>query len=92
MMLGGMSDALLLIALGLGYLVFYVANREEKGLKALGFFLGTFIMMLAAVLLVSNTLFSARMCRMGKMGMMPGGRMMHGQMQVAPQAAAPVKK
>lgn len=77
-MMSGMVEALLLISLALGYVVFYLANREEKALRNLGFFIGVFVMALSAVLIFNN-LASGKFC--GKMG---GKGMMMKQRQMMP--------
>lgn len=67
MMMGGVTNAILLVALALGYVVYYLGRREEKELKTVGYVIGTFIICFAIFCLVSNMLISARMCNlMGK--------------------------
>lgn len=39
----GMRAGFLLIALGMGYAVLYLAKREEKGMRLLGLAIGTMI-------------------------------------------------
>jgi hypothetical protein len=39
----GIADTLLLIALGVGYAVLYLTKREEKGMRLLGYTIGTLI-------------------------------------------------
>ena len=43
----GLSDAMLLIALGMGYFVLYFALKEQKKLRLIGLFVGAMIMGLA---------------------------------------------
>lgn len=52
----GNFEALLLIALGMGYLVLYLAKREDKGLQFLGYIVGVIIITLSLIYLVGNTL------------------------------------
>lgn len=64
MMLGfsGMFEALLLIALGIGYIVLYLAKREEKDLQTIGYIIGTLIMILAIFYLVGSLWLQVRLC------------------------------
>jgi len=55
----GMFEALLLIALGFGYIVLYLAKREDKRLQFLGYFLGAVIITLSLTYLVINVLTQA---------------------------------
>lgn len=84
-MVGGISDAVLLLALGLGYIVCYLANREERGLRAIGYLIGVFMIILSALLILNNLLLSARLCR--KMGgmILPHKMMMSPAMPSTPQ-------
>ena len=50
----GTKNALLVIGLGIGYLVLYLAKREEKGLQALGYFLGTIIILYCGFCILLN--------------------------------------
>jgi hypothetical protein len=72
------ANAVLLVALALGYIVCYLANREEKSLRTGGYMVGVFIIIFSGILLVNNLLLSTRECMlMGKLGMMmPQHRMM----------------
>ena len=47
-------DMLFLIALGLSYIVLYFANREEKGLRLIGYFIGTLILGLTVAYMVGD--------------------------------------
>lgn len=58
--------ATLLIALGLGYIVCYLAKREDKFLKTLGYLIGTFVIALSALIILANIILDARFC--SKMG------------------------
>ena len=75
---GGLTFGILLLALGVGYIVCYLANREEKALRSLGLIIGGIIIAVSAVMLLNNLLFSARMCSGPRgMGMMvPSHKMM----------------
>jgi hypothetical protein len=53
----------LLIALALGYLVLYLAKREEKFLKGLGLFIGVFIIVTASLQLLGKLLIRVRICQ-----------------------------
>lgn len=75
------NEGALLIALGLGYIVCYLANREEKALRQVGFLIGTFIIALSVIMIVNQLLLSARMCNMAAKGFMPHKMMMKGQPQ-----------
>lgn len=65
--MGGMEigKALLLIALGIGYIVLYLANREEKGLRAAGIIAGVLIMGLSAIMILGKLAMCAKFCKMG---------------------------
>lgn len=54
MMFLGASKALLLIAMGIGYIVLYLAKREEKGLQFLGYIIGIVIVILGALFIVTS--------------------------------------
>ena len=54
MLIFGKNEALLLIALALGYIVLYLAKREEKGLQFLGYFLGTLVISVSALLIIRD--------------------------------------
>jgi hypothetical protein len=59
MQFSGLADAILLVALGIGYVVLYLAKREEKGLQLTGYLIGGLIIILAAFYIVGNILFRA---------------------------------
>lgn len=44
----------LLIALALGYIVCYLANKEHKALKTAGYTIGTFIIVLSSILILAK--------------------------------------
>jgi len=52
--LPGTFEALLLIALGIGYIVLYFAKREEKSLQLIGYFIGSLIIVLACIYTIGN--------------------------------------
>lgn len=52
--LTGIKTAILLIALAFGYIVCYLANREEKDLKILGNVIGIFIIGMGIFLLLDT--------------------------------------
>lgn len=72
----GMTNALLLIALAFGYIVFYLANKEKKALRNLGFFIGIFVLAMSAIFIL-NSLTSGKHCDKKMM-------MKHRQMMSAP--------
>ncbi len=49
----GMQIGIMLIALGLGYIVWYLSNREEKDLRIVGKTIGTIIVGLSMYFIVS---------------------------------------
>lgn len=55
------SEALILIALGIGYIVIYLAKREEKQMQFLGYTIGAVIIVLAIVYLAVSVWFQGRM-------------------------------
>lgn len=54
---GSIADTLLLFALGIGYIVLYLARREEKGLRLVGYAIGGGIIVLALLYILSSLLF-----------------------------------
>lgn len=46
--------ALLLIALGTGYLITALANKEGKNLKVLGYIIGIFVMVTSIILILNS--------------------------------------
>jgi hypothetical protein len=58
----GVSDVLLLIALGTGYMVFYLAKREDKGLRLIGFVIGTVIVASAISYMLINIIAQNQLC------------------------------
>lgn len=54
MMFSGISQGLYLLCFGLGYFVLYVARKSEKGLAFLGYFAGTFLMVVSMLLFVTS--------------------------------------
>lgn len=72
-----MNGVGLLATLGLGYIVCYLANREEKFLRTLGYSIGTFMIVISCILLLAKAAsfaqLGSKMCPMkGGMGMMSG--------------------
>jgi len=80
--LGG--NAILMVSLGIGYLILYFAKREEKGLQALGYFLGTVIMLYSAIFILLNVIGITP--RVSRMMMRPSPQMMPSTPQVPPSA------
>ena len=54
MQFSGLSDAILLVALGVGYVVLYLAKREEKSLQLMGYLIGGVIIVMAAVYILGS--------------------------------------
>lgn len=76
---GGLTYGILLLALGVGYIVCYLANREDKRLRSLGLIIGAVIIAVSTLMLLNNLLLSAQMCgsmRGGMGAMMPMHKMM----------------
>ena len=66
MMMGGLpvvKDVALLFALGLGYMVLYFANKEQKGLRLIGYFVGSFILGLSIAYLLVGFLWQGECAR-----------------------------
>lgn len=78
----GIFEALLLIALGSGYIVLYLAKREEKGLQFIGYMIGVIIIALSLIYLVGHILTQAYY---------PKARFFKGmrQQRMMPQSAVP---
>lgn len=55
------TEAVLLVALALGYVVFYFANQEEKRLKMLGHIIGGFVMALSIILIIASVTMNVKM-------------------------------
>lgn len=60
------SEAFFLIALGIGYIVLYLANREEKSLRTTGFLIGILIIGISGIHLLYSILLNAKICRSPK--------------------------
>ncbi|MDD5044170.1 MAG: hypothetical protein PHU91_02960 [Candidatus Omnitrophica bacterium] len=76
----GQGITMALIALGLGYIVCDIADRQKETLKSVGFVIGAVIIILGTVILI-NSLFTGvnlgkRLGGMGMMGNMPQQKMM----------------
>lgn len=88
----GLTEAILMIGLSLGYIVLYLANREDKPMKLIGSVIGTFVIVISGILLLSNILINTVVVkRMAGSGvMMPRHHMMmQQQKQMPPQQATP---
>ena len=83
----GIFEALLLIAMGLGYVVLYLAKREEKRLQFIGYMIGVVIIALSIIYLISNSLLQS-VCPFTRpyKGMMQQQRMMQPPMPQRPPA------
>ncbi|TRZ93516.1 hypothetical protein D4R78_08435 [bacterium] len=104
LLLNELITVVLLLALGLGYIVFYLANREEKGLKLIGISIGAFMIVFSILLILGNAIFmnmgysgcAKRRGRSDKEMLMRKQMLMHQQMmkqmQASPAAQAPATK
>jgi hypothetical protein len=99
MPLNSMSNAILLLALGVGYIVFYLANKEGKTMKLLGNVIGAFIIVVAGTLVLTNILIgtfsagaycpiSARACMKSKQHAMAKHKMVEERGGMLPPVAA----
>jgi len=70
------AEAILLVALALGYIVCYLANREEGNFRSAGYIIGVFIILLSIVLIFNNLISSARFYRKMENIMLPQRHMM----------------
>lgn len=87
---GGMSgDALLLIALALGYIVCALANKENKGLKLIGYIIGIIVMVMSAGLIIGKIKSSLPGCSRAKYPMMNMPMMQQKMMREQAPAPAP---
>lgn len=70
----GLIIAIQLIALGIGFIVYYLAKREEKALKAIGYIIGISIIVLAGILVLDRLLMhynrDFRRCALRQRGIM----------------------
>lgn len=55
-----------LMALGLGYIVCYLANREEKNLRKVGYVIGIFMIITSCLLILAKAAWMVKGC--SKMG------------------------
>ncbi len=88
MLFCGGTEGTLLIALSLGYLVCYFANREEKTLRTVGLAIGVIVIAISSLFLIKNLALQAKMCaQKGQCEMMmPRHKMMmKNQMREMPQ-------
>ena len=88
LMLFGQVIAMALIALGIGYIVCDLADKQKGSLKPAGYVIGTVIIILGTVILVNATIVSLSLGKrlgntgMGGMGMnMPQQKNMQSQNQ-----------
>lgn len=87
---GGLTYGILLLALGVGYVVCYLAEREEKALRSLGLVIGSTIIVISALMLLNNLIFSAQICgarRGDKMGMMSRHKIAQPEKMPAPKVS-----
>ena len=59
-MMGGAGNTGLLMSLGAGYVVLFLANKEKGGLRTLGFIIGVSIILLSSIFIVTHLCFSSR--------------------------------
>jgi len=57
------NTTILLVVLGLGYIVCYLAQREDKTLRVLGFGIGSFMIGFSLLVILSNAILMNRSCR-----------------------------
>ncbi len=50
----GITEAALMFALGFGYIICYLAKKEDKGLRGLGHMIGMAIIVLSSLLILIN--------------------------------------
>jgi len=50
----GIREAALMFALGFGYIICYLAKKEDKGMQSLGHFIGMSIIILSTLLILVN--------------------------------------
>jgi len=82
MSLTEINTTILLVVLGLGYIVCYLAEREEKTLRILGFGIGAFMIGFSLMIILSNAVMMHRSCR--RMKAISHEMMMHKKMMMAP--------
>lgn len=58
------TEAVLLIALALGYVVCYFANQEEKQMKTIGLLIGGFVIAMSLILILTNLSIGIKRCNM----------------------------
>jgi len=84
----GLFEVALLIALGFGYIVLYLAKREEKKLQFLGYIIGVTIITLSLIYLVGYILL--RVIYSPKIGLPKG--MMQQRLMPPDKPRAPAQK
>lgn len=77
-------DVLLLISLAVSYIVLCFANKEEKGLRLIGFFIGSLILALTIAYIVGNLLWQNKLCN-------AKAKYYQGMMQSAPKTQRQMK-
>jgi len=70
------TEGILLMALALGYIVCYLANREEGNFRSAGFIIGVFIIFLSIILIFNNLISGIRFYRNMEKVMLPQRHMM----------------
>lgn len=60
LMIMSMNMSFLLLALGMGYIVYYLAGREEKASRKFGNLIGAMIIAISGVLLLANLYIGAK--------------------------------
>lgn len=71
-----LGKASLMITLGLGYIICYLASKSDKTLKKVGYAIGIFIIALSVISMIFTCVMTAKICRVGAAGTMPQGMMM----------------
>lgn len=55
-----LNNAALLISLGFGYIIYYLANKENKALKRIGCLIGAFIIVLSIIFIIINLILALK--------------------------------
>lgn len=79
----GAGELIIMLVLGLGYIVLYLANKEKGGMKTTGFIIGILIIVLSVIALIGGL--SMKMNMSKKINFMRGmqGQGMPGMMRNA---------
>jgi hypothetical protein len=82
----GVAEAILLVAIALSYIVFYLARREERPLNTFGYLISIFILIVSTLFVLNSLMFSVGMSMdikdMHCAGKLPQMRSMQKQQQM----------